>query len=55
MKLTVKNFENFLQSISSKKKFDIFFLKIRKKQIFATKKKGAQWGKSQQFFQGNPT
>ena len=53
MKLTVKNFENFLQSL--KKKFDIFSENSKTK-IFATKKKGSQGrGKSQQFFQENPT
>ena len=46
-----KNFENFLQSISLKKNLDIFFGKFENK-FFATKKKG---GKSQQFFQENPT
>ena len=41
MKLNVKNFANFFQSISLKKKFDIFFAKFEKI-FFCDKKKGGE-------------
>ena len=52
MKLTVKNFENFLQSISFQKKIDIFS-EISKKIKICHKKKGVT-GETQQFVQENP-